>query len=110
MHRYDKLEGTRVTAVRILAGLGAAVAAVSVALPPVAHADPVPALYDTVCRTLDNFPSVYGVKRMMRNFQGMFLTQQAAWDTIVEGMASQCPEHADVVREFAMIYGGDPDI
>jgi hypothetical protein len=65
----------------------------------------VPALYDTVCRTLDNDESVQFIRHMMRNFEGMFIPIPDAWGTIVWAVVEQCPQHAESFRNYARFYG-----
>lgn len=86
---------------------GAVLAAAGLLLAPVAPAQaaPVPAMYDMVCGTLDNRPSLQSVNFMMRNYSTLLFTRQNAWDTIVNGMAEKCPQHADLLRLYAVVYG-----
>jgi len=87
-------------------GLGAVVFA------PDADADPVSAvgdgpgpMADVVCRTLDNDPSVAGVRRMMQNFTGFMMFPGAAWETILNGVVWNGPQHADLLKDYARFYG-----
>ena len=79
---------------------------------PSADADPVSAvgdgpgpMADVVCRTLDNDPSVLGVRKMMRNFTGFMMFPGVAWDTALNGVVWNCPRHADLLRQYAAFYG-----
>ncbi|MCA2331865.1 hypothetical protein JF714_15590 [Mycobacterium avium] len=60
---------------------------------------------DVVCNTLDNDPSVAGVRRMMVNFTGFMINRNLAWEQIVNGMAQKCPRHADLLKQYAQFYG-----
>jgi hypothetical protein len=62
---------------------------------------------DVVRRTLHNDPSVAGVRRMMRNYTGFMVIPAAAWQTILNGVVWNCPQHADSLRQYAMIYGNN---
>lgn len=86
---------------------GAVLAAAGVSLVPAVHAQaaPVPAMYDLVCGTLNNRPSLQSVRFMMRNYTTVLFSEQNAWDTIVTGTVEQCPEHADLLRLYAVVYG-----
>lgn len=79
--------------------------AVACVLAPTAHTEPNTGMYTMVCQTLDNRPSLPAVNRMMRDYSVLLFTRQNAWDTIVGGMADQCPQYADLLRLYAVVYG-----
>jgi len=77
-----------------------------------AHADPVSAvgdgpgpMADIVCRTLDGDPTVQGVRQMMVNYTGFMINRNLAWDTILNGVVWDCPQHADLLKDYAQFYG-----
>jgi hypothetical protein len=44
---------------------------------------------------------------MMRNYTGFKVIPAAAWQTILNGVVWNCPQHADSLRQYAMIYGNN---
>lgn len=70
-----------------------------------AQAEPAPIFFDQVCATMHHYPTLPAVSRMMDNYSVVLFTRQNAWDTIVNGMAAKCPEHADLLRLYATVYG-----
>jgi len=78
-----------------------------------ASADPVLDYADlaegAICRTLSEFPTIYGVRGILEAIGDEGFTPYQAGEVVATAVIDACPQFIPVLERFVAMYGGEGD-